>query len=139
MVATSCLLLARRIISREQVKWDGAPSALPAGREPAGYRSEARFGLADGGRHLRAAQVMRETTASEGSSRARARRAEDQRTAQLYNVGDQKFLVLEGPMLSRRAGRIARVLLDMWRAGAFGRHGVRNMAEFDVAHDGASR
>ena len=44
------------------------------------------FGLADGGRHLRAAQVMRVTTASEGSSRARARRAEDQRTAQLYNV-----------------------------------------------------
>ena len=64
------------------------------------------FGLADGGRHLRAAQVMRVTTASEGSSRARARREEDQRTAQLYNVGDQKFLVLEGPMLSRRAGRI---------------------------------
>ena len=128
VVVSSCLLLARRNISRTQVKWDGAPSALPAGREPARYRSEARFGLAESGRHLRAAQVMRVTTASEGSSRARARRAEDQRIAQLYSVGDQKFLVLEGPSLSRRAGRIARVLLDMWRAGAFGRHGVRNTA-----------
>ena len=119
------------------MKWEGAPSALPAGREPARYRSEARFGLADGGRHLRAAQVMRVTTASEGSSRARARRAKDQRTAQLYNVGDQKFLVLEGLIVSRLAGRIARILLDMWHAGAFARHGLRSMAEFDVAHDGA--
>jgi hypothetical protein len=40
-------------------------------------------------------------------------------------------------MLSSRAGRIARILLDMWHAGAFARHGVRNMAEFGVAHDGA--
>ncbi len=97
------------------------------------------FGLADGGRHLRAAQVMRVTTAIEGSSRALARRAEDQRTAQLYNVGDQKFLVLEGPMLSSLAGRIARIVLHMWHDSAFGRHGVRNMAEFGVARDGASR
>ena len=124
VVANSCLLLARRIISRTQVKWDGTPSALPAGREPARNRSEARFGLADSGRHLRAAQVMRVTTAIEGSSRARTRRAKDQRTAQLYYVGDQKFLVLEEPILSRRAGRIARILLHMWHAGAFVWHGV---------------
>jgi hypothetical protein len=35
------------------------------------------------------------------------------------------------------AGRIARILLHLWHDSAFARHGVRNMAEFDVAHDGA--
>ncbi len=86
--------------------------------------------LADSGRHLRAAQMMQVTTAVDGSTRARTAESRDQRTAQLYSVGDQMFLVLEGPSLSRLAGRIARILLDMWRAGAFARH-VRNTAEFD--------
>ena len=34
------------------LNWEGAPSVLSAGRELARYRSEARRGLADGGRYL---------------------------------------------------------------------------------------
>ena len=55
------------------------------------------FGLADGGRHLRAAQVMRVTTASEGSSRARARRAKDQRTAGSAIQRDRSSWTSKGP------------------------------------------
>ena len=49
-----------------------------------------------------------------------------------YVLGGQIFLVLE-VLIFPDAGRIAGMLLDKWKAGAFARHGVRNIAEFAVA------
>ena len=135
VVANSCLLLARRIILRTQVKWDGAPSAQPAGREPARYRSEARFGLADSGRHLRAAQMMRVTTAIEGSSRARTRRAKDhlencaalqRRRSEVLSPRSARFVETCRTHRPHPAGYVARWCLCAARR-----------AEHGGAHDGA--